>query len=587
MSDAIEQSTRHQDAKPLKDWRKIIAGSSLPEDVKRLIETVVRKTRLWKRERVSVARELIAHFHDAADAGVSSEEAIKRFGDAKQAARLIRRAKIRNRSWLWHARRFVQRVIGVLILCYIGVGVYYYSGKPTLSVDYVAVLNDRLPKADPSDHAWPIYRDALLSIPGGPDNYPDALPGEENWPQMVEWLRAHRDIVEKLRAGTAKPVFGLAYSFQYGPEDRQLLGPTLLQANLNGWGPLSNNVAIYALPPTNRVRVISALLAYDTHLAAQEGDGERAQRNLVAILDLAAQLRHRDFLITDLVSMGITLQAVNTASRVLIASPEHFDDRFIAEYSHRLSAFRVPGDLITFEGERIVFQQLLQNVFTDDGNGDGRITAGLTSHVYLSQAAADPMNEDVNAAQLTRAAAFAAAPAALFTVASRKQMLERYDQSLSVLESSLDRPFRESRETLEKLWADHNGATSMRYVFADLAFPSFARTFSSTERVLAQVDATVIAFAIERWRREHGRYPESLDALVPVYLPAVPPDRVDGEPVRYLLKEGKPVIYSVGSDGDDDGGRPPVNGQGEERQEWGTLWSDRVIDGDWIIYPPR
>jgi hypothetical protein len=49
---------------------------------------------------------------------------------------------------------------------------------------------------------------------------------------------------------------------------------------------------------------------------------------------------------------------------------------------------------------------------------------------------------------------------------------------------------------------------------------------------------------------------------VPDLLPAVPPDRYDGKPLRYQLVDGKPLVYSIGSDRDDDAGRAPRNAAG-------------------------
>jgi len=63
--------------------------------------------------------------------------------------------------------------------------------------------------------------------------------------------------------------------------------------------------------------------------------------------------------------------------------------------------------------------------------------------------------------------------------------------------------------------------------------------------------------ALRAYRLEHGAYPATLSALVPGYLKAVPDDpfALSG-PLRYKLAGAKFVLYSVGSDGKDDGGRP-------------------------------
>jgi len=52
-----------------------------------------------------------------------------------------------------------------------------------------------------------------------------------------------------------------------------------------------------------------------------------------------------------------------------------------------------------------------------------------------------------------------------------------------------------------------------------------------------------------------GTLPKTLDELVPAYLPSVPEDPFspDRGPIRYKADPHRPVIYSVGSNGRDDG----------------------------------
>jgi len=69
------------------------------------------------------------------------------------------------------------------------------------------------------------------------------------------------------------------------------------------------------------------------------------------------------------------------------------------------------------------------------------------------------------------------------------------------------------------------------------------------------VRLTTTAIAAERFRLENGRLPENLNELVPQFLSAVPADPFDGAPLRYHRLAKGYVIYSVGRDGHDDGGR--------------------------------
>ena len=63
--------------------------------------------------------------------------------------------------------------------------------------------------------------------------------------------------------------------------------------------------------------------------------------------------------------------------------------------------------------------------------------------------------------------------------------------------------------------------------------------------------------ALRAYRLEHGTYPVALAALTPVYLKAVPDDpfALSG-PLRYKNTAGGYLLYSVGPDGKDDGGKP-------------------------------
>ncbi len=67
--------------------------------------------------------------------------------------------------------------------------------------------------------------------------------------------------------------------------------------------------------------------------------------------------------------------------------------------------------------------------------------------------------------------------------------------------------------------------------------------------------ASRIAVAITRYRLAHGgRLPARLEELVPGYLAAVPQDPLSGGPMRFRIEPGAYTVYSVGLDGDDDGG---------------------------------
>ena len=71
-----------------------------------------------------------------------------------------------------------------------------------------------------------------------------------------------------------------------------------------------------------------------------------------------------------------------------------------------------------------------------------------------------------------------------------------------------------------------------------------------------------LATACHRFAQENGRLPETLQALVPEYLAAVPRDPYDGEPFRYSAEKG--LVWSVGKNLTDEGGSTRVPGSEQE-----------------------
>ncbi len=104
------------------------------------------------------------------------------------------------------------------------------------------------------------------------------------------------------------------------------------------------------------------------------------------------------------------------------------------------------------------------------------------------------------------------------------------------------------------------------------ALRTFFRIHESTSVILedikeeltevAQLTVAHTALAVERYRLSHGQLPAHFSDLVPVYLPQVPQDPFDGGPLRYRRLEPGFIVYSIGPNQADDGGkqRRPVKG---------------------------
>ncbi|MGA3283911.1 MAG: hypothetical protein ABSD57_05575 [Verrucomicrobiota bacterium] len=104
----------------------------------------------------------------------------------------------------------------------------------------------------------------------------------------------------------------------------------------------------------------------------------------------------------------------------------------------------------------------------------------------------------------------------------------------------------------EQIWRPigHN-----HYIILSMLMPAVGMASEKEIKGLAQVRTAQTALAVERFRLATGRLPENLKGLTPEFLSTVPVDPFDGAQLRYHRLAKGYVIYSVGADGHDDGGR--------------------------------
>jgi hypothetical protein len=106
--------------------------------------------------------------------------------------------------------------------------------------------------------------------------------------------------------------------------------------------------------------------------------------------------------------------------------------------------------------------------------------------------------------------------------------------------------------------------------------PNFTRAWRTAAMNQTKARQALVACALEQYWLNHGVYPQTLEALVPVYLATLPADVVAAAPLRYALKDNSHfVLYSVGWNEVDDGGVISLSKSG-------------VIDfdkGDWVWQP--
>jgi hypothetical protein len=109
--------------------------------------------------------------------------------------------------------------------------------------------------------------------------------------------------------------------------------------------------------------------------------------------------------------------------------------------------------------------------------------------------------------------------------------------------------------------------------------PGVAGCAGKFARAQASVELARVACALERYRLANGQFPETPEALAPKFIEKLPHDIINGQPLKYRrTDDGEFVLYSVGWDETDDGGKVELTKSGN--LDWQK--------GDWIWrYPAK
>jgi hypothetical protein len=100
----------------------------------------------------------------------------------------------------------------------------------------------------------------------------------------------------------------------------------------------------------------------------------------------------------------------------------------------------------------------------------------------------------------------------------------------------------------------------------------------------AECRILITAIALERYRGNHGSYPNSLAQLTPEFQKAPLPDFMDGQPLRYrLTDDGHFLLYSIGLDCVDNAGK--ILERSERMAELREFHSTGIAPEEDIVWP--
>ncbi len=599
------------------DWRQAVAGADLPVAVADTISLVVRKTRLWKREQLDVTLELIAHFQDGLETGLSGEELLASFGDTANAARLIRRSKKRGRPFLWQAWWWASRSMAALFAVYGIVVLLLAFDRPRISTDYLAILNKSSISMPEDQRGWPYYQQALAWLKANTEASPrrpnvsavtveDWLTGPtdgetlllDNYPKLDTaqrkvvdaWLNERAEFLVLLRKAARQPRLGLELG-NYSPQYRRLFGMREFDADVaEKKSAVESSIYFVLLPHIQAMRGMARVLKADLQRSAFQGNGTAALADLRALTGMARHGGQAPWLVCGLVKCGLLHSAMEGLETVLAAHAEIWSTRELAQAAHLLAA--VSLDVRDYvQGEKTSFFDLVQRLYSDDGRGDGYLTAAGLRRLDREVLPVLRAGGNWQANHFSNWQYLAAAPATYFVGASRRELLAKHAEMWARMEAEAERPLWDplpTEETAAGQYERMSPLARLRYGMLDRSLPAYRAVRMTFEKAKGLREGALLGIALQLYRREHGKWPESLNQLVPLSLPSLPIDRINGGPLRYRIVDGQPVIYSLGVDGKDDGGVLPDYCMGDPWR-YRLLWppAHEVAEeekGDWVIW---
>jgi len=601
--------------------RDAVCEAALPADLLRIVQQLVTRARLWPGERDEVTRELCAHFADGLAGGHNADELAQSFGSPRTAARLIRRAKLRNRPLAWRAARRSAQGVGVMLVTiaavWIVLAAWFYNGRPTIARDFIAE-DDAITRGIPrEDRAWPHYRQGLIELipldigrddgdgtdsdaarnngAAGTSNNDktntawmmellaamDRGPKHPDWPRVVQALEINRPSLAQFLAASARPRLGYVYR---DAENDSWLAARGMPVAAEQFAP-GKVATARVLPHVQDLFLVGKLLHAAAWRALDEGNASQFSEACNAQIGLADQLWHGEhFAVVDIYSCILLRCASRQILRALADRPQLLNDEELRLLAHRLAAACDGDPRIRRDDLRLFVEDFLQQSFTDDGNGNGRLTSDGLNDLLAHRV--QPRQEELEATlgwDGTFEYLEACGPLVGALAADRR---ETRAVLLQVAEEVIGRvnapPWLRGEDDMppEMRRLLDTPALFRRYLPALVFLAEMKRTFepisAALEPAATRRDGALTAIALELYRRRHGSFPARLDDLTPQFLPVAPRDPFDGEPLRYRLAEGRPVVYSVGLDRVDDFGRPPAGNQ----PGWSTP------GGDWRIFPP-
>jgi hypothetical protein len=295
------------------------------------------------------------------------------------------------------------------------------------------------------------------------------------------------------------------------------------------------------IPHTQDARAIANLLALDAQLLAQDKDIDGALASCRGVVNAGRSVGDEPLMISMLVRVALDFVALEKVQRTLAQGEA--SEAALAQLQALLEKeVAEPLLLNAARGERAGAERLMQAL--ENGDISLEQLEGMAGNGRNGGAAGVPILDDI--VMRIRGGSLKANRIALLKMNNQFVELARL-------------PVEEQHAPLQEWEIACRGDLPP---IARMLLPAFVKVAGSYHRAQACLRCGIALVAAERFRLAQGRWPKTLTELVPTYLRKVPIDPYDKAPLRWVRFADGYTVYSVGQDGQDNGGivteRSPV-----------------------------
>jgi hypothetical protein len=376
---------------------------------------------------------------------------------------------------------------------------------------------------------WQSYYRNFAETPAGKTNgFPVAAQPQKPAADVLLALSGFNPALEELRQASLRPMAWMPLNYENGFEDVGTLMPWLAQE-----------------------KRCAQFLQLRTLAELQDNQSAAALEDMKLFLRVTDAIRNQPFLISHLVR--IAMQAIALQPIYEGLAQHRWNDAQLADLEAALGAKDYLADFqLAMRGELTCAISAIEIM---------RRTREMTS--YSGEGDASQM--------VTNSLRWS--PSAFF-YQNELAFCQMYEQFVLPLVDLTNRTVSIAAcRTAEAAYKEQAKHWSFYKILARMTFPAYSKAVNKFVLIQSQVDLARVACALERFHLAQGNYPEILDALAPQFLAQLPHDLINGQPLHYRrTDDGKFVLYSIGWDEKDDGGKIFFTKSGSVDRE----------KGDWV-----